>query len=53
MTNEQVKPTVLSVFRGEKNNLGRVVPKRRVGKCLFYETSGNHVLHIDRSYGRP
>ncbi len=47
MTNEQVKPTVLSVFRGEKNSLGRVVPKRRVGKCLFYETSGNHVLHID------
>ncbi len=44
---DQIKPTVLSVFRGEKNHLGKVIPKRRVGKCLFYETSGNHILHID------
>ena len=27
---EQIKPTVLSVFRGEKNHLGKVIPKRRV-----------------------
>lgn len=47
MTNEQVKPMILSVFRGEKNVLGKVISRRRVGKCLFYEASGNHVLHID------
>jgi len=47
MTTEHMKPTILSVFRGEKNQLGKVIPKRRVGKCLFYEASGNHVLHID------
>lgn len=47
MTKEQVKPIILSVFRGEKNSLGKVILKRRVGKCLFYEASGSHVLHID------
>lgn len=46
-TNEQVKPIILTVFRGEKNKFGKVIPKRRVGKCLFYEKTGNHVLHID------
>lgn len=47
MTVEQNKPTILSVFRGDKNQLGKVILKRRVGKCLFYESSGNHVVHID------
>lgn len=47
MITEKIKPAILSIFRGEKDNLGRIFPKRRVGKCLFYETSGNHILHID------
>lgn len=47
MKEELTKPTILSVFRGEKNHLGKVIPQRRVGKCLFYERSGHHIIHID------
>jgi hypothetical protein len=45
--NEHTKPIILSVFRGEKNQSGTIQPKRRVGRCLFYEVTGHHVLHID------
>ena len=45
--NEHTKPIILSVFRGEKNKSGKIQPKRRVGRCLFYEVTGHHVLHID------
>lgn len=47
MNNEQVKPIVLPIFRGEKNQFGKIIQKRRVGKCLFYDKTGNHVIHID------
>lgn len=43
----QVKPLTLTVFRGSKNLSGKIIPKRRVGKCLFYEKTGSHILHID------
>ena len=46
-TEQQPKPLIFTVFKGEKHHFGKVVPKHRVGKCLFYEASGNHILHID------
>ncbi len=47
MRENTIKPSILSIFRGEKNHFGKIIPRRRVGKCLFYEASGSHVLHID------
>lgn len=43
----QEAPVVLEVFRGSVDLKGKVRPLRRVGKCLFYQCSGQHVLHID------
>jgi len=42
-----VKPIILSIFRGEKTELGKIQPQQRVGKCLFYQETGSHVIHID------
>lgn len=41
------KPVVLEVFRGTKDSTVRIHPIRRVGKCLFYQQTGHHILHVD------
>jgi len=43
----QSKPIVLSIFRGSADESGKIQPKQRVGKCLFYQETGSHVIHID------
>jgi hypothetical protein len=47
MQTSNEKPVVLEVFRGVKDQTGKVSPVRRVGKCLFYQQTGHHVLHVD------
>jgi hypothetical protein len=46
------KPVLLEVFRGNADKGGKVVPVRRVGRCNFYPSSGNHVIHIDLFMGQ-
>lgn len=41
------KPIILEVFKGEKGSGGKIIPIRRVGKCLFYQCTGTHIIHID------
>ena len=45
------KPIALEVFRGEPDVGGKVQFIRRVGKCLFYQNTGAHVVHVDLFHG--
>ncbi|MFP5519918.1 MAG: hypothetical protein ACLGGX_08440 [Bdellovibrionia bacterium] len=40
-------PLIFEIFRGVTDIKGKVRPLRRIGKCLFYQSSGQHVLHVD------
>ncbi len=41
------KPVALEVFRGEPDDKGKVRPIRRIGRCLFYQNTGAHIVHVD------
>ena len=45
--NNNEKPLSFSIFRGKRDAAGKVQAVRRVGKCLFYQGTGSHVIHID------
>ncbi len=47
MQTNNEKAILLEVFRGSTDQTGKVVPVRRVGRCNFYPSSGNHVIHVD------
>lgn len=51
MNTESEKPIALEVFRGETDENGKVRPMRRIGKCLFYQKTGAHVVHVDLFHG--
>ncbi len=51
MNLEPGKSIALEVFRGDVEEGGKVRPVRRIGKCLFYQNTGTHVIYVDLFHG--